>query len=306
VGGAHHHRVAHPAAITPGLRQLTSSVPTPRRVRFGRYGIWPTTLALLASLLVILPIGWIVSASFKGRREAAQSPLSLPLSPMPENYVEAWNTARFGELITNSLIISVTTVVVVLILALPAAYAFATFEFRGKRLLFMTLLVGLAIPISLLVVPLFYEILALGLLDTHLALMLPQVAVGFPFAVLVLRAFIEGLPRDILEAGKIDGCGEIRLLTTIVVPLTRPALLAVLVLEFMWTWNQFLLPLILTQTAAARTLPLGMSIFLGRYGVNIPLLMAGAIISSIPIVLVYIVFQRHMVKGITTGAVAGS
>lgn len=286
---------------------MTSTpVTTPWLVRLRRGSLLPTTLVLLASLFVILPIGWIVSASFKARREAAASPLSLPADPMPQNYVEAWDTARFGDLISNSLIVSTVTVVVVLILALPAAYAFAAFDFRGKRLLFVLLLVGLAIPISLLVVPLFYEILAFGLLDTHLALILPQVAVGFPFAVLVLRGFIQGLPRDILDAGKIDGCGDMRLLTAIIVPLTRPALFAVLVLEFMWTWNQFLLPLILTQTASARTLPLGMSIFLGRYGVNIPMLMAGAIISSIPIVLVYIVFQRHMVKGITTGAVAGS
>ena len=285
---------------------MTSIATTPALVRLRRSPLLPTSIVLLASLVVILPIGWIVSASFKGRREAAASPLSLPQSPMPENYVEAWNTARIADLITNSLIVSTVTVVVVLLLALPAAYAFAAFDFRGKRLLFVSLLVGLAIPISLLVVPLFYEILAFGLLDTHLALILPQVAVGFPFAVLVLRGFIQGLPRDILDAGRIDGCGDTRLLTAIIVPLTRPAIFAVLVLEFMWTWNQFLLPLILTQTASARTLPLGMSIFLGRYGVNIPLLMAGAIISSIPIVLVYIVFQRHMVKGITTGSVAGS
>jgi raffinose/stachyose/melibiose transport system permease protein len=116
-------------------------------------------------------------------------------------------------------------------------------------------------------VPLFYEMLVLRLLDTHLALILPQVAVGFPFAVLVLRSCIEGLPREILDAGRIDGCSNGRLLSTIVAPLSRPAILAVVVLEFMWTWNQFLLPLILTQTASARTLPLGMSIFLGRYGV---------------------------------------
>lgn len=265
-----------------------------------------TALAAAAALLVAVPIAWIISASLKGRREAAATPLSLPTNPMPENYAEAWASGRFADLIGNSVIVSVTTVIVVLALALPAAYAFATLEFRGKRILFMLLLVGLALPLSLLVVPLFYEILALGLLDTHLALILPQVAVGFPFAVLVLRGFIEGLPRELLDAGRVDGCGELRLLGSIVAPLSRPALLAVLVLEFMWTWNQFLLPLILTQTAAARTVPLGMSIYLGRYGVDIPMLMAGTVISSIPIVLVYVLFQRHLIKGITAGAMSGS
>jgi raffinose/stachyose/melibiose transport system permease protein len=267
---------------------------------------WHTAIALAASMVVILPIFWIVAASLKDRREAAASPLALPVSPMPGNYLDAWDTARMSDLIVNSVIVSTLTVSAVVIVALPAAFAFATLRFRGKRVLFASLLVGLAIPLSLLVVPLFYEMLTLRLLDTHLALVLPQVAVGFPFAVLVLRAFIEGLPREIFDAGRIDGCGDVRLLRTIVAPLSRPALLAVIVLEFMWTWNQFLLPLILTQTASARTLPLGMSIFLGRFGVNIPMLMAGAIISSVPIVLVYILFQRHIIRGITTGALASS
>lgn len=257
-------------------------------------------------MAVVLPILWIIAASLKGRREAAASPLALPVSPMPENYLEAWDAARMSELIVNSLVVSSATVVAIVVVALPAAFAFAVLEFRAKRVLFASLLVGLAIPLSLLVVPLFYEMLALRLLDSHLALILPQVAVGFPFAVLVLRGFIEALPRELFDAGRIDGCGDIRLLRAIVAPLSRPALLAIIVLEFMWTWNQFLLPLILTQTTSARTLPLGMSVFLGRFGVNIPMLMAGAIISSVPIVLVYFLFQRHIIRGITTGALSSS
>ena len=183
-----------------------------------------------------------------------------------------------------------------------AAYAFAVRRFRGSTALFALLMVGLTVPLDILIIPLYYEMLDFHILNTLWALILPQVAMSLPFGILLLRAFIQDLPRALLEAARIDGCSEWRLLIHIVIPLCRPPLLSLLVFVFMWTWNQFLLPLVLTQSDSARTIPIGLSVFQGRYVTELPLLMAGVTIAFVPVVVVYVFFQRHIINGITAGA----
>ena len=182
------------------------------------------------------------------------------------------------------------------------AYAFARGAFAGKKILFALFIVGLTIPLDILVIPLFFDILSLGILNTIWALVLPQIAIGIPFGILLLRSFMEDLPEEVFEAAKLDDCSTFKTLIYIVVPLTRPALVTLLVFNFMWTWNQFLLPTVMIQTDSARTLPVGLNYFQGRFATDVPLLMAGATIAFLPIVLVYIVFQRQFIKGITAGA----
>lgn len=261
-----------------------------------------TSLAGLISLLVIFPLIWVISTSLKTRTEVSNDPLGLPVSWVWENYPEAWEVGRFGIYFKNSILVVVPVVIGVLVLSQLAAYAFSIYSFRGKNILFIGFLAGLTIPIGVLVIPLFYQMLSLKLVNTIWALILPEIAIGLPFGILLLRSFMSDLPREVLDAGRIDGCNHWQLLWYIVTPLTRPALLSLLVFNFMWSWNQFLLPVVLVQTEASRTLPLGLSFFKGRYVSNLPLLMAGATISFIPIVTIYVIFQRQFIKGIAAGA----
>jgi raffinose/stachyose/melibiose transport system permease protein len=264
-----------------------------------------TSIAGVLSMSAIVPLIWVISTSLKTSAQVSRSPLGLPQELHWENYLNAWDVGQFSTYFGNSILVVFPTVLGVLLLSLLAAYAFAMFSFRGKNVLFMLFVAGLTIPLGVLVVPLFYNMLALRLVNTLWALILPQIAISLPFGILLLRSFVQELPGEILDAGRIDGCNHWGLLRYIVAPLTRPALLSLLVFNFMWSWNQFLLPVVLVQTEASRTLPLGLSFFQGRYTSDFPLLMAGATISFLPIVIIYIIFQRHFIQGITSGALSG-
>jgi raffinose/stachyose/melibiose transport system permease protein len=258
-------------------------------------------LAVL-SLSVLFPFYLVLVTALKSDNRVLQNPLGLPDTWNWGVFHDAWQQGHFGSYFMNSVYVAVPVVVAVLAGSLMTAYAFATMRFRGRGILFAILIAGLTIPLEIIVTPLFYEMLHLGLLDSLWALILPQIAINLPFGVLLMRAFIGDLPRDLLDAGRMDGCGQFRLLTRVVLPLSRPALLSLLVFTFMWTWNQFLLPLIMVQSDSARTLPIGLRYFQGRYSSDLPLMMAGVTITFIPIMIVYLVFQRQIIRGITTGA----
>lgn len=259
-------------------------------------------LAVL-SLAVLFPFYLVLVTALKDQHRIAENPLGLPTTWHWGVFQKAWHEGHFGSYFMNSVYVVVPTVTAVLGFSLLAAYAFATMRFRGRQLLFAVLLAGLTIPLEILIIPLFYQMLHLHLVDSLWSLILPQIAVGLPFGVLLLRAFIQDLPRDLMDAGRMDGCGQLRLLLHVVLPLCRPALLSLLVFIFMWTWNQFLLPLIMIQSEGARTLPIGLSYFQGRYITDLPLLMAGVTITFLPVVVVYVFFQRQIIRGVTTGAV---
>lgn len=261
-----------------------------------------TLSALFFSLFVLIPFAWVIFTAVKSRREVPRNPLGIPAEWHWGNFGEAWRVGHFDRYFLNSIYVVIPTVLIILVFSTLAAFAFSQLRFKGKNLLFAILLIGLAVPLDILIIPLFYDLLNMGLVNTHWALIFPQSAAILPFGILLLRSFMEDVPGEILDSAKIDGCSTFGLLFHIVVPLSRPALASLLVFSFMWTWNQFLLPVVLIQDDRMRTLPVGLNYFQGRYSTNIPLLMAGATISFIPIVLVYVVFQRQFIKGITAGA----
>jgi len=259
-------------------------------------------MACFFSLFVLFPFAWVLFTAVKSRWEVPRNPLGIPAEWHWENFVEAWQVGHFDRYFMNSIYVVVPTVVLVLFFSSLAAFAFSLMNFGGKRTLFAVFLIGLTVPLDILIIPLFYDLLALGLLNTHWALILPQVAAILPFGILLLRGFMEDVPKDILDAARIDGCSAVILLYHIMIPICKPSLTALLVFSFMWTWNQFLLPVVVIQEDAMRTLPVGLNYFQGRYSTNMPFLMAGATISFLPIVLIYISFQRQFIKGITAGA----
>lgn len=261
-----------------------------------------TFLAIFLSLIAIIPLMWIFFGAVKSRGRIIRNPLGLPETWEWGNFVEAWVGGNFSTYFLNSILVVVPVVLGVLLLALLASYAFALMSFRGRDFFFALFLAGMTIPLSVLIIPLFYEMLALKLHNTLWALILPQIAIALPFSILLIYSFIRDLPREILDSGRIDGCTSFGLLRYIVIPLSRPALLTLLVFNFMWTWNQFLLPTVLIQVDSKRTLPVGLNFFQGQFSNDIPLLMAGATITFLPIVFIYLLFQRQFIKGISAGA----
>lgn len=246
---------------------------------------------------------WVLFTAIKTRREIALNPLGIPQEWHFENFLIAWKVGHFDRYFMNSIYVVIPTVLLVLILSLLIANAFSLMRFRGKRALFAIFLLGLAIPLDILIIPLFYDLLRFGLLNTPWALILPISAKIIPFGILLLRGFIDELPPEILDAGLIDGCSRFQLLRNIVVPLSWPAIASLMVFTFMWTWNTFFLAVVVIQEDAKRTLPVGLNYFQGRYETDIPLLMAGAIVSCLPITIIYLFFQRQFIRGITAGAI---
>ena len=273
-----------------------------RRPRKTSLTISVHVLAIGIALLPLLPIIWVLFTALKDSTRVVTNPLAPPSEIHLENFPEAWRIGRFGGYFVNSVVVAIPTVVFILLFGLLAAYALAKMDFFGKNALFVFFLVGLTIPLSVLIIPLFYEMRDLNLLSTPWALIFPQVAKQLPFAILLLYSFIRDLPHEILDAGLIDGCNRRQLLRHIVMPMSTPAMVTLIVFTFMWSWNNFLLPVILIHEDAARTLPVGLNAFRGRYVTNVPMMMAGAMITYVPVLLVYVIFQRQFIKGISAGA----
>jgi ABC-type glycerol-3-phosphate transport system permease component len=258
--------------------------------------------AVLFALIPVMPAVWVLFAALKDSKRIVADPLAPPSPVYWGNFIQAWEVGRFGTYFFNSIRVTVPTVIVTLVFSLLAAYAFAKMRFRGKDGLFVFFLAGLTIPLSVLIIPLFYEIRNLNLLTTPWALILPEVAGMVPFGILLLYSFIRDLPSEIMDAGVIDGCSRWQLLWHIVAPLTTPAMVTLVVFNFMWSWNEFLLPIVLIHEDVARTLPAGLNAFRGRFITNVPLLMAGATITYLPVLVVYLLFQRQFIRGISAGA----
>jgi raffinose/stachyose/melibiose transport system permease protein len=220
------------------------------------------------------------------------------------NFATAWRSARFGSYLGSSLLVSCCVVVLTVLLSVPAAYAFGTMRFRGRGLLFSLLLLGLTVPGEATVVPLYFDLRDLGLTDTYVSLILPQVAQSVAFGAFWLRTFFDGASRGVVEAARIDGAGHWRTLWRVLLPMARPALVTLVVLVFMWTWNEFLLARVMITSESLRTAPLGLQFFSGRT-TDTPLLAAASALVALPVVLLYLFLQRHFIRGMVDGSVKG-
>lgn len=270
------------------------------------YRLIPTYLILiLMFLLVFLPIFGIVMSVFKTNVEVISGPLALPKSWSLVNFAKAWTQGRFNDYFRNSVIVVVPVVVVSALLSTLTGYAFGTMRFPGQKVLFALLLIGFMIPFEAVVIPLYHVLHDWGLTDTYWALILPQIGLSVSFGTFWMTAFFKTAPRELIDAAAIDGADRWQTLWKVMFPLAQPALRTLIVLVFMWTWNEFLLALVLVQSESMRTLPVGLAFFQGRHTADIPLLAAGSLIVAGPIVIVYLFFQRYFIEGMVTGAVKG-
>lgn len=253
-------------------------------------------------LITVVPFGLLLLTSIKSRGDVLKGAFALPAYPHFENYVNAWTDGRFGIYFINSVIVVVPVVGVSIILGLITGFAFAYLSFPFKRSVFVILTIGMMVPTEAFIIPLYYEMLYLNLINTYWVLILTQIALSVPFSTIFMGSAMRQLPTEVLEAAVLDGATRPQVLARVVVPLLAPAVSTLALFLFIWTWNEFLLPLILVNDDSLRTLPIGALFFQGKYTVNTPVLTAGAVIVILPIVLVYLIFQRKFIEGLTSGA----
>jgi raffinose/stachyose/melibiose transport system permease protein len=222
-----------------------------------------------------------------------------------ENFADAWEEGNFGSYLKSSVIVAVVVVVVAGGFSILAGYAFGMMRFRGASVLFYVILLGLMVPTEAIIVPLYYDFRERGLTNTYWGLILPQIGTSVAFGTYWMRAFFRSVPRSLVEAARIDGASAWFTLWRVLLPLARPAVLTMTVLLFMWTWNEFLLALVMVSDEELRTAPLGLSFFQGRNSSELTLMAAGSVIVALPVVILYVFLQRHFIRGMLSGAVKG-
>lgn len=260
-----------------------------------------SALALAIAFVVLTPVVWVFSLSLKTARETLR-PGMIPEDPQLANYAVAWSKYGLGQMFLNSTVVTGGSVVLTIVAAMCAAYAFTKVRFRGSELTFSVLLMGVVIPPSALVVPLLIQMRYLGLYDSRTGLMLAYVAFGLPIATLVFRGFFASIPHEIVEAARLDGCSESRVLWRILAPLAKGAIATVAILLFLANWNEFILALVLLRDASRYTLTLGINAQIGQYTSDYHLIAAASITASLPVFAIYLVLQRQFEQGVAEGA----
>ncbi|MCU0452155.1 MAG: carbohydrate ABC transporter permease [Bacteroidetes bacterium] len=262
--------------------------------------------AFMASLIVVLtgPFVWMVSTSLKGTEEIfAVPPTLIPADPQWTNFSEVWRQIPFGTYALNSLIVACAAVALMVGLSAAAAFPLARMQFRGRSIIMGALLASLLIPEQVLLVPLYGLVMQLGLLNTLPGIVLPFAVNAF--GILYLRQYYMTIPRELDDAAAIDGCSPWRYWWTILLPLSKPALGSLAVLTFVSSWNSLLWPLIVVRDASVTTLPVGLTGLSTAFSANFRLVAAGAVLSLLPAILVYVVGQKALIEGLTRGGVKG-
>lgn len=259
-------------------------------------------LLITNTVLVLYPILMMGLSAFKSTPELFRNPFGLPENWNLANFIKVWERTNFPLYFRNSLIVTSGAVLLILVLGVMAAYALARYRFRGNELLYLFFLSGLMIPLRLAVIPLFIQLKAMGLINNHLGLICIYGAQGLPSAVFILTGFLRTLPSDLEDAARIDGASELQILLRIMLPLTRPALVIVAIYNLVPVWNDFFFPLVFLQKESLKTLPLGLTVFMGQYSTDWAVLFAGLSLAALPVVVVYIFMSRQFIAGLTAGA----
>lgn len=267
------------------------------------YKAFSVVVLILLALFFLFPLYWIVTGSFKGVIEInAKQPIWFPMSPTLENYAKLFDNPAFQWLF-NIIFISAAAMVLTCITAALAGYALGKKRFVGRGVLFTIIICAMALPKQVIVIPLLQEMTAIGLNDTLWAVILPTV--GWPFGVFLMKQFAETIPNEILEAARVDGAGELRTFFSVVFPMIKPGIGALAIFTFVNTWNDYFLQLVMLTSEKNWTLPLAIANMQGEMSSDFGLIMAGAALAAIPIVVVFIAFQKYFTQGIAMGAVKG-
>lgn len=261
--------------------------------RLARHGV-----LIAGSVVVVVPFLWMFTTSLQTKAETYTNASILPTSWHWENYVRAWQAAPFAQYYANSLIMAIGIVAGHLVFDALAAYAFARLEFPAKSALFTVLLAGLMVPTFVTVIPAYSIVAGLGWIDSYYALIVPRLA--DVFGIILLRQYFVTIPTELEEAARIDGCSRAGTFFRVIVPLSTPAFATLGIFSFLFAWNDFLWPLLVTNNDDMRTIQLGLASFVGRYGTSWNYLMAGTLTATLPSIIVFLFFQRALVRGIAS------
>jgi len=260
---------------------------------------------ILISITSIFPIFWMMYNSLKSESEFVMDKLALPNKINFENYVEAIRIGKMQNYFINSFFNSMVTVIAVILFSFFIAYFISRYEFKGKRIIYYLFLFGMLVPVHSLLIPIFIQFSRLGLINNRFTLLFPYVAFGMPLAIFLFDSFIKTVPIEVEEAAIIDGCGTFSRIMRIVFPLCLPVVSSVVVLSFLGAWNEFPFALTLLTSSEFKTIPIGLANFSGQYSTQYTPLMAGLVIATLPVIIIYIIFNKQIVKGMTAGAVKG-
>jgi multiple sugar transport system permease protein len=269
------------------------------------FGVVSMVILSALAIFFLFPFYWILTGSFKLQAVAITIPPEwFPVNPTLENY-KALLVPLTGRWFFNSVFVSTSTTILVCTTASLAGYALAKKSFPGVKFIFMIFVGAMALPKQVILIPLLKFITEMGLMDSYAALILP--AVGWPFGVFLMKQFSHAVPRELLESARIDGCGELRTFYSIVLPIIKPGIGALAIFTFISSWNDYFSQLVFTNSQHMKTLPLGLAAMSqgAEFTINYGLLMAGALLASLPMIVVFLMFQSYFTQGVTMGAVKG-
>ncbi|GGD65033.1 carbohydrate ABC transporter permease [Microbacterium murale] len=263
-----------------------------------------TLFLVLIAFVTLAPLGAFALASLQPAGSLV-SGVQWPEVPHWENFARAWTDANFALLIRNSFLILLCVVPATLLISILAGFAFGTMTFRGRSALYLYLILGLTVPVEMIIIPLYFDFQSLGLIGSYWPIILSEIGLFIPFGVFWMTAYFRSVPRALIEAAQIDGATDWKILWRVLVPGARPALTTLGVLTFIWSWNQFLLILVLIQNSEMRTAPAGLGYFVGEHSIDVPSLAAATFIVMAPPLIVYLIFQRQFITGTLAGALKG-
>lgn len=275
-----------------------------RNRRIFRLGIY--FVLIIALIYTLIPFGTIIITSFRTAKDSVRGPFTWPKEwSIISNYMEAWRAGNFSQYLLNSVYMMVLTVFGTLIVATLAGYSFAKFQYPGKKILYYLLLIGMMIPFQSIMLPLYFILKSMGLLNSLSGVGLLMIGTGEGFAVMMMRSFFMGIPDSMIEAARLDGCSEIKVLTRVILPNTFPAWTSLIVITAMGAWNNLLAPMLYIFNQEKYPIPYALYAFQSSFSTDYQLLAAGMMISIIPIVIVYVMFQSSFQNGLMAGAVKG-
>ena len=253
------------------------------------------------ALAVVLPVGWLLLAALSPQANAGIDLAGL----RPQNFVDAWQQSDFGRHLLNSLFICVGAVVLTTVASALAAYGLTILGAPGSKILFPLFLAGIMIPLEGILVPLYYQMRSLGLTSSLVGLMLAHTGLGVSFGVFWMRATFLAVPRELVESAELDGAGRLRTLLSIIVPVVRPAIITMVLLMFMWTWNDYFLAFVMINDPDKMPVTVALGSFSTRYTQQLNLMSAAAVLVSVPVLVLYAFFQRQFIQGVLSGALKG-
>ncbi|GIJ80600.1 N-acetylglucosamine transport system permease protein [Micromonospora phaseoli] len=292
------------ATSTPTAVPAAGRADRPVRREWGVVNLLSHGFLLFWGAVTVLPLLWMVISSFKSNAEILADPWGLPGALRFDNWARAWGGAHIGRYFLNSLVVVTGSVTLTMLTGATAAYVFARYEFRGRQVLYYLFVGGLMFPVFLALVPLFFVVRNAGLFNTWTGLILVYAAYSLPFTVFFLTAFFRTLPTSVAEAALVDGCGHFRLFFRVMLPMARPGMISLAIFNFLNHWNQFLLPQVLMQGDESKwVLAQGLAALSVNQGYagDYAQLFAGLTIAVVPVLLVYVVFQRQVQSGLTAG-----